>query len=216
MSTGKREMDFGSYAPNSVRLHVCMCLEERPADLSRKAWPGSAEMSGCYGDLPMNASTEKYRMVKERRGEVGVGCVVGVSLGMAGWWTSSREYQGLKADLELSRATTVATARQNIIMEKKSVLYTRWSEARQQSQQTWWWDFPNKANLVSTFSSLRTMTQHVLDPTPTCTNAQPNIHPRTQEWNSTSLVPGKQQTLISILSPSSAVKLITVDAFSHK
>lgn len=78
MSAGEGQMDVGSYASSSVCLHVCMCLEEHPADLSRKARPGSAEMSGCYGDLPTNTSTEKYRMVKERRGEVGV-CV---------WWVS--------------------------------------------------------------------------------------------------------------------------------
>lgn len=78
MSAGEGQMDVGSHAPSSVCLHVCMCLEERPADLSRKARPGSAEMSGCYGDLPTNTSTEKYRMVKERRGEVGVGV----------WWMS--------------------------------------------------------------------------------------------------------------------------------
>lgn len=61
-----------------------MRLEERSADLSRKAGPGSAEMSGCYGNLPTRASTEKYRMVKERRGEGGLGLGVGVGV----WWVS--------------------------------------------------------------------------------------------------------------------------------
>lgn len=59
-------------------MSLRVCVEERPADLSRKARPGSAEMSGCYGDLPTKASTEKYRMVKERRGQGGVGV----------WWAS--------------------------------------------------------------------------------------------------------------------------------
>lgn len=67
-----------------MSLHGCMCLEERPANLSRKARPGSAEMSGCYGDLSTNASTEKYRMVKERRGEGGV-CVCGGCQSRNGW-----------------------------------------------------------------------------------------------------------------------------------
>lgn len=77
-------MDVGSYAPSSVCLHVCMCLEERPADLSRKARPGSAEMSGCYGDLPTeHVNREVSYGERETRGGWG-GCVVGVSLGMAG------------------------------------------------------------------------------------------------------------------------------------
>ncbi len=43
-------------------------VTEHAAALSRKARQGSAEMSGCYRNSPTDASTEKYRMVKERRG----------------------------------------------------------------------------------------------------------------------------------------------------
>lgn len=43
-------------------------MTARPAALSRKARRGSAEMSGCYRNSPTYTSTEKYRMVKERRG----------------------------------------------------------------------------------------------------------------------------------------------------
>lgn len=81
-----------------VSPRVCMCLGERPADLSRKARLGSAERSGCYGDLPSSTSTEKYRMVKERRGVVGRqyrnGRMVNVS-------------QGVMSHLELSSTTTI-------------------------------------------------------------------------------------------------------------
>lgn len=57
-----------------VSLHVCMCLEERPADLSRKARPGSAEMSGCYGER-VNREVS-YGERETREGGVGV------------WWVS--------------------------------------------------------------------------------------------------------------------------------
>lgn len=79
----------------------------RPADLSRKARPGSAEMSGCYGDLPASTSTEQYRMVKGRRGRGVSGC-------------QSRNGRvmdtgrGLRSQLELSSSTSVATAHRNI------------------------------------------------------------------------------------------------------
>lgn len=66
-------------------------------------------MSGCYGDLPTSASTEKYRMVKERRGEGWPGVGPGMK-------NVIRAAQALKSNLELGGKTTVATADRNIIM----------------------------------------------------------------------------------------------------
>lgn len=68
-------------------------ITERPACLSRKARRGSAEMSGCYRDSPTDASTEKYHVVKERRGGRGVGVGVDVSPGMDRRW-NGREGDG--------------------------------------------------------------------------------------------------------------------------
>lgn len=47
-------------------------MTARPAGLSRKTTQGSAEMSGYYSNWWTDMSTEKYRMVKERRGREGV------------------------------------------------------------------------------------------------------------------------------------------------
>lgn len=51
---------------------------------------------------------------------------------------------------------------------------------------------PLKANLVSKFSSIRTMTQPVLGPTPRCADTQANICPFVPVF------PGRQETFVDI------------------